>query len=163
MKKLFYLITAALYLVACEGNTPDGSINKDDYVDLGLQSGTLWKNANEINPNDEIGLYTYDEAISLFKKNMPNKAQWMELINECTWEWTGSGYKVAGPNGKSITLPAAGYRYYDGSMDYVGSHGFYWSYTSDGSVNAQGMYFHSGGVYMGSNNRHTSQSIRLVN
>ena len=45
---------------------------------------------------------------------MPTKAEQDELRNNCTWSWTTqkrvNGYKVTGPNGNSIFLPAAGYR-----------------------------------------------------
>lgn len=51
-----------------------------------------------------------------------------ELSTRCTWTWTTQngtkGYRVTGPNGKSIFLPAAG-RY--GSIRLAGSYGFYWS------------------------------------
>mgnify|MGYP003305975308 CR=1 FL=1 len=44
---------------------------------------------------------------------MPTKAHWEELISKCSWEWTTmgnhNGYKVTGPSGKSIFLPAAGW------------------------------------------------------
>ena len=42
---------------------------------------------------------------------MPTTEQLKELIDKCTWEFTGSGYKVTGTNGNSIFLPAAGYRF----------------------------------------------------
>ena len=45
------------------------------------------------------------------KWRMPTKAECQELIDSCTWEWTTSnnisGYRVTGPNGNSIFLPAA--------------------------------------------------------
>ena len=45
---------------------------------------------------------------------MPNWAELNELRQKCTWEWTtqdgSNGFKVTGPNGQSIFLPAAGYR-----------------------------------------------------
>lgn len=44
---------------------------------------------------------------------MPTTEQMQELLGKCEWEFTGSGYKVTGPNGKSIFLPAAGFRYGD--------------------------------------------------
>ena len=44
---------------------------------------------------------------------MPTTKELAELLNLCDWEFVGSGYKVTGPNGNSIFLPAAGYRYGD--------------------------------------------------
>jgi len=45
---------------------------------------------------------------------MPSKADWDELNEKCTWTWTGlngvSGYRVSGPSGESIFIPAAGMR-----------------------------------------------------
>ena len=45
---------------------------------------------------------------------MPTREECDELINNCTWTWTTqngvNGRLVTGPNGKSIFLPAAGYR-----------------------------------------------------
>ena len=43
---------------------------------------------------------------------MPSSADFVELLEYCNWEFTGSGYKVSSKvNGNSIFLPAAGYRY----------------------------------------------------
>ena len=121
---------ALLCFVACEPNSPGSSTTKGDYVDLGLSSGTKWKALNEYNPNDANGFYTYEEATSLFGKNLPTKVQWMELINECKWTWSGMGYKVVGANGNSITIPAEGVPAVSGGeiMD-VGTVGYYWSST----------------------------------
>ena len=168
MKKILYVLAAALCLVACEKNTPSDSTTtttttKGDYVDLGLSSGTKWKNANEMNPDDEYGFYDYDLAMSLFEKNLPSKEQWMELVNECTWSWAGSGYKVTCPNGKSIVLPAAGYRDCDdGSAYCVGSYGSYWSSTPDGSEEAWLLSFDLEEVDMGADLRCVGRSVRLV-
>ena len=61
---------------------------------------------------------------------MPTDAENEELCNKCTWTWTSQGghegYKVTGPNGNSIFLPAAGWRSGTG-RDYVGQLGYYWS------------------------------------
>lgn len=95
------------------------------YVDLGLPSGTKWKSVNETGGTK--GFYTYDEAVSAFRSKLPTKEQFDELLNSCTWSWTGSGYKVKGPNGRSITLPAAGLRRCDSDVDDVGTIGGYWS------------------------------------
>ncbi len=61
---------------------------------------------------------------------MPTRAEQDELRNSCTWQWTSvngvNGYKVTGPNGNSIFLPAAGYR--NGTdVRLRGSYGNYWS------------------------------------
>ena len=64
------------------------------YVDLGLPSGTLWKDQNEI-----AGLYTYEQAMEKFGNELPTKEQLEELQTSCRWTWTGSSYRVEGPNG----------------------------------------------------------------
>lgn len=55
---------------------------------------------------------TYDAATANWGVTwrMPTTAELAELMNECEWEFVGNGYKVTGPNGNSIFLPAAGYR-----------------------------------------------------
>ena len=127
------------------------------WVNLGLPSGTLWKDENE-----EGGFYTYDEAMSQFGSRLPTQTQWEELINKCTWTWTGSGYRVTGPNGRSITLPAAGFRYCDGSVSNVGSLGHYWSSTPIGSDSVWYLYFYSGSVDMFPCARCYGLSVRLL-
>ena len=65
---------------------------------------------------------------------MPTKAEWQELLDNCTWEWTTqngiNGYKVTsnkeGYTHKSIFLPAAGNRSGIGLYG-EGSEGYYWS------------------------------------
>ena len=126
------------------------------YTDLGLPSGTIWKNFNA------TGFYTYDEAVSQFGSRLPSKEQWDELKAECQWSWTGSGYKVTGPNGSSITLPAAGYRDCGGSVYGVGSLGNYWSSSSKDSEGAWYLYFGSGGVGVNYGRRCDGLSVRLV-
>lgn len=130
-----------------------------DYVDLGLPSGTLWKNANE---GGEATFYNYDEAVSRFGNKLPTKQQLQELKKECTWTWTGSGYKVTGPNGNSITFPAAGYRLCYGYVGSVGTGGYYWSSTPNVSDDAWFLRFYSSEVYMRNDNRCSGLSVRLV-
>ena len=55
---------------------------------------------------------------------MPTAAQIQELLIFCSWEFTGTGYRVTGPNKNSIFLPAAGYRYGD-KMYGNGNSGYY--------------------------------------
>ena len=128
------------------------------FVDLGLPSGTLWKEQNEID-----GFCTYEQAMALFGKDLPTKEQLEELIISCKWTWTGSGYKVEGPSGESITLPAAGYRDSGGSMHNVGSDGYFWSSTPNRySEVALELYFNSGQVQLDLNKRCHGRSVRLV-
>ena len=129
------------------------------FVDLGLPSGTLWKIFNEGGDNAR---YTFDEAVSRFGNKLPTKQQLEELKSKCTWTWTGSGCKVTGPNGESITLPAAGNRYCSGDVGLVGTLGYYWSCTPYDSVNEWFLDFNSSlvGVYYG--NRCNGRSVRLV-
>ena len=126
------------------------------YTDLGLPSGTKWKNFNA------TGFYTYDEAVSQFGNRLPTKLQWEELKAECQWSWNGSGYKITGPNGNSIVLPASGFRSCDGSVYGVGSVGLYWSSTPFGSDDAWYRYFDSGEVYVYNVSRCGGLSVRLV-
>lgn len=66
---------------------------------------------------------------------MPGKEEINELINECTWTWMSmgdrNGYQVTSKrNGKSIFLPAGGYR--SGSIiSEFDECGIYWSSTPD--------------------------------
>ena len=152
MKKLFYLFTIlfAVLFAACDNR---------QYVDLGLPSGTLWRDENE---GGDYARYTYDEAVSKFGNKLPTKEQLEELKNQCTWTWTGSGYKVVGPNGNSIYLPAAGDRYCGGDVYGVGSYGDYWSSTPDGSDGAYYLSFNSDGVGVDGYDRCYGQSVRLV-
>lgn len=98
---------------------------------------------------------------------MPTKAEQDELRNNCTWQWITqngvNGYKVTGPNGNSIFLPAAGCRY-DAGVYGRGSYGYYWSsslysYVSD---YAYFLCFYSGDYFWYYNSRCFGQSVRPV-
>jgi len=92
------------------------------YVDLGLPSGTMWKD------NNENGLYNWESAANRYGSRIPTKEQWKELYQNCKWETKGWAYKVVGPNGNYIILPLKGL-YSDGRMKEVGSWGYYWTST----------------------------------
>ncbi len=83
---------------------------------------------------------------------MPTRDEIKELVNECMWIWTEkidvngyavNGYRVVGPNDRSIFLPAAGGR--DGSsLINAGASGYSWSsslYEGD-PHDAYGLYFY---------------------
>lgn len=126
-------------------------------VDLGLPSGTLWKDKNE-----DGGFYTYEQAVNKYRDDLPTKEQFEELKNKCRWTRIGDGYKVVGPNGNSIVLPAAGYRGCLGDVYYVGSDGYYWSSTPHSSDRAWGLSVDSGGVDVSGYYRCYGYSVRLV-
>ena len=87
-----------------------------------------------------------------------------ELKNKCTWTWTGSGYKVIGPNGNSIYLPAAGDRNCNGVVDDVGTYASYWSSTPLDADQAWSLFFYSDAVRMTPDDRRDfmQSSVRLV-
>ena len=104
---------------------------KSDY------SGGSYKylNGNSyINIGNDISGTEYDVARAKWGSSwrLPTKKEMEELKDKCTWEWTTqngeNGYKVTGPNGNSIFLPAAGCR--NGTeLNYRDSFGDYWSGT----------------------------------
>ena len=111
----------------------------------------------------------YDTARAKWggKWRMPTKAELQELCNECTWTWMSQngidGYKVTGPNGNSIFLPAAGYRN-GSSLFSAGSYGDYWSstpyeYDDDGAYD---LYFYGSGHFMYDGYRYYGRSVRPV-
>lgn len=138
---------------------PSKPVNQE-YVDLGLPSGTKWKSSNE-----KGGFITYDEAIKKYGGKLPTSEQWEELKGMCTWTWSSKGYKVTGPNGKFITLPAAGARFYKtGNVEGVGTNGGYWSSTSSNNEEyAWALGFSQEYVrVMDGNRRCNGYSVRLV-
>ena len=124
---------------------------------------------------DIAGNPKYDAARANWggKWRMPTNAQMEELINKCTWTWKkitdmngairGYGYRVTGPNGNSIFLPAAGFRGGSG-LDVAGSYGYYRSSTPRGygGEGAFGLYFLSGDQYVLNIGRYDGQSVRPV-
>lgn len=78
------------------------SLKAHGYVDLGLPSGTVWKSENE------RGFYETRNRGQI--KNLPSGDQWRELLDKCNWSWSwfSGGFKIVGPNGASIFLPASG-------------------------------------------------------
>ena len=101
---------------------------------------------------------------------MPTRDEMEEFVNNCTWKWTTyngvNGQLVTGPNGNSIFLPAAGYRY--GTYLYDrGSYGHYWSATLFEDDSAYNLIFNGGyydcGAYCHSfGNRYDGLTVRPV-
>ena len=82
-----------------------------EYVDLGLQSGTLWSNKFEM-IDGKISYFTYGEASAY---NLPTEEQVKELLETCKWKFTyinsqSRKYDCIGPNGNSISFLSYGYK-----------------------------------------------------
>lgn len=98
---------------------------------------------------------------------MPTDAENDELCKKCKWTWTSqgghNGYKVTGPNGNSIFLPAAGWRLDTGTYS-VGEYSYYWSSTLSSlySYYARCLYFNSSSHSTGFNFRSNGKSVRPV-
>ena len=137
MKKLLVFVVVIFFALAA---------NAQQFVDLGLPSGTLWKNVNETNPDDSTCFFTYDEAVKSFGQQLPTKEQWAELNTYCDWSWMGGGWLVSGGNGNSIYLPTLGYRYCDGHL--FGERFFtgYWTNLPCDSENAHAFSCYYDGV-----------------
>lgn len=121
------------------------------------------------NMGDISGNPNYDAARANWGGSwrMPTKKECEELKTKCKWTWTTSGgnkgYKVVGPNGNSIFLPAAGFR--DGTSLYrAGAYGSYWSSTPGGDVTpgAYYLYFIGGNQSVHWEYRKYGQSVRPV-
>ena len=99
---------------------------------------------------------------------MPTKEQWKELLENTTDEWTmQNGVKgrlfTSKKNGKSLFLPAAGYRWV-GHLDHVGSYGYYWSSSlyAGNPYDAWVFYFTSDRYRVNVSYRYGGRSVRAV-
>ena len=104
------------------------------------------------------------------KWRMPTKAEFDELVSNCTYTWTTqggkNGYRVTSKkNGNSIFLPAAGFspRRWASAID-AGSIGFYWSssLSSDSPHYAWELNFISSSFTTGIINRSDGFPVRPV-
>ena len=157
-------------------------------IDLGLPSGILWANCNvgSKSPNGKGFYYAWSESPSSeysYNENMvvapkysdpaianwgagwrmPTKMEFDELLSNCRWQWTGRGYKVTGPSGNFIFLPALGYCVSSfPSEEYV--QGYYWTKTplSETSRQRHFLYIDSKSNAVSCDNCHFGMQIRAV-
>jgi len=146
MRKIFFLTLMSVITL---------SMSAQNYVDLGLPSRTKWKTTNE------EAYLTYAQAVSKYGDKLPSKEQWEELVDYCDWNWTGRGYKLTGPNSKSIFLPAAGWLT-DGQILYVGRTGTYCSSSYKDSEWSWSLMFQSDRMDVSGCHYSYGQSIRLI-
>lgn len=92
------------------GETEDKVVFSQDYYLAPKQDHYYEGKLSFLEPSDDAATVLWGEDW-----RMPTKEEFQELIDKCEWEWTkeaGSywGYRVTGPNGNSIFLPAGGMR-----------------------------------------------------
>jgi len=119
---------------------------------------------------DNLRTLTSDDdaaAVNVPGSRMPTRDEWKELVENCTWDRTTqnsvNGYRVTGPNGNVLFLPAAGCRWSDYAIE-VGSGGNYWSSSLNEGSPSDAWYFSfvSGDVYGGDGTRGFGFSVRAV-
>ena len=123
-----------------------------------------------VNIGNNISGTRYDVARAQWGGNWrtPTQAEMQELVNRCRWTWTTvggvDGYRVTGPNGNSIFLPAAGW-YNDTDILGYDIGGNYWTSTvmSSSSSSAYYLEFYSDDdIEVETFSRDTGFSIRPV-
>lgn len=109
-----------------------------------------------------------DAATANYGGRTPTQAEWQELIDNTTSQWTTingvNGRCLTGSNGNSLFLPATGYRVDSSFISYAGNYGNYWSsslltYRSD---DAWYFRFNSGRQYVDYNYRYFGCTVRAV-
>ena len=132
------------------------------YDDSNLTKYTSNDSKTVLDPEDDAATVNWGGAW-----RMPTKAEQDELRTKCTWDWTTqngvNGYKVTGPNGNSIFLPAAGY-VFGGPLVNAGSDGGYWSSSLYTDLPRLAYYvdFYSHGVDWSGDDRYDGRSVRPV-
>lgn len=138
----FLMSCEAVYSFAAEGNMEITAVFRrlPNVVDLGLS--VSWSDINlGAYSQEEFGnYYYYDEALNAAQLSwggewrLPNAAELYELQYKCSWERIEiegvNGFRVVGPNGNELFLPAAGYNHY--GYSWVNESCLYWSSTSCG-------------------------------
>lgn len=107
------------------------------HKDIGLPSGTRWGRMNRILKYDFCKIRRID--------GIPTITQWQELIECCRWKWLPllKAYRVTGPNGRSILLPARGFTDMSRRVNHFrGVTGHYWSATKNTAQNPFAVYFY---------------------
>ena len=147
------------YLYRC--NDDWGRLTKYcDRSDYGCNGFT--DNLTILQPGDDAATANWGSGA-----RMPTKQEWEELENYCSSVWTTQngvygGRRFTGPNGNTLILPAAGYRW-GGYLDYAGSDGYYWSSSlTSYPYDAWYFLFDSGDYSMYSSRRFTGGSVRAV-
>ena len=152
-----------LYAWGETGSRKNHSLSTYKYIRDLDRDGDYWDDdANWINIGTDISGTSYDAAHVKWGGNwrMPTFSEAVELYNECIWEYTSGGYRVTGPNGRSIFLPTVGHKEHE-------RYGKYWIGTliqeEKSNCNAYNFYFNSKSFYSFTwDYRHCGFAIRPV-
>ena len=120
-------------------------------------------NKTELDPSDDAACAHYPGG------RMPSLEQIQELCDNCTWQGTQrngvNGKLVTGPNGNTLFLPYAGYRW-DDLLIYVGSDGHFWSRTLNSGGPDHACYLYVGssnwGIWYYYHYRYYGRTVRAV-
>lgn len=153
-----------------------GASSPEDYGDYYAWGEILPKSKymeeNSLTYGKDIGNISgnskYDVARAQWGSSwrLPTLAEIKELKDQCKWEWTTvgghKGYRVTGPNGNSMFLPAAGYRYGTG-VNGQGSRGDFWAGTLyEGVSVSRACYLYLGSASWDHGSRGFGRSVRPV-
>ena len=158
-------------------NNTNNTVNGHGYVDLGLSVKWADCNVGASAPKEDGSYFTWtrsrmsfanvvEKELNGWKGNwrLPTVTEFTELLNRCKWIWNSQGYyKVVGPNGNSIILPAAGFR--NGkTLNDVNEGGYYWcsSPYDGGAQDAYYLYFYSGDHTVTWGSIGVERSVRFV-
>lgn len=137
-----------------------------DYIECG---GLRWalQNAGTDAENPNGKLYTFEEALDLENDTwrLPTRDE-QEIFIDRTYYGFDEGRKsmtfVDRETGVKLEFPAVGYRSTSGTLYFAGTDGFYWLSTQGSSTGAYDMYFSSGNVSTGYNDKRVGFSVRCV-
>ena len=150
-------------------NAPHGYGNYYAWGETSTKNGYYEDNSRTFRKSmsDISGNASYDAARANWGGTwrLPTKKEMEELVDKCTWQWITQsgieGYKVTGPNGNSIFLPAAGFCN-GSSYNYVGEYGYYWNSMPDWSSGAHILCFYSGYHRVNWCDRYYGNTVRPV-
>ena len=156
------------------GETEEKNIyNWESYALCGGSENTITKYCADsyYGTIDEKSILDYADDVARLQWGgswrMPTSEEMLELSSKCVWEWTTlndvNGYKITGPNGNCIFMPAAGCRY-AAKVDAVGKYGFYLSaslYSNNANYSSL-LYFSRFSYDCYNNYRYYGHTVRPV-
>ena len=162
-RKIFALVLCSMLMYSC---AIFKSTEKFDAVVLGEVTWAT-HNIGARSPEDAGNHYTWSEAQNACPQGwrLPTFDEFQSLINKKN-TWTtknGVNGRVFGSGDSTIFLPATGWRSFrDGTLNYIGMHGSYWSSTQYDSERAMRFGFDNDNVVVNWVWRTNGSSVRCV-